>query len=148
MDKFKKVGIDLCPMKSGSINGGAKIFIISLIQELVKNSQHRRFFIYVSSYRVKLELNKYLSSTNTRIISRESKSFPLVKRFIRPHELFLKLISRFHNLIFHFYSKSEKLTNKLASDKDQIKEYNLYRITRNTMIQFLVILFKIKIIVI
>ena len=80
MNKIKNIGIDLVPMRPGSVNGGAKIFVVSLLKNLINVSSNKRFHIYVSSYEMKSELKNYFPNKTNIIISNNkvSKGFFLI----------------------------------------------------------------------
>ena len=132
MKKNKIVAVDLVPIKIGSINGGAKLFVISLLKELIRISIKSNFYIYVSSNAVKEELKRKFPYENCKIISIEREFYGLVNILV-----FSAKVLKFYNL------RAVTLLNKLVTKNHLWSEYTFYRLCKNTFIKISVFLFRI-----
>lgn len=113
--QLERVAVDLTPITPGGENGGAKVFILELVDQLASDRPETQFLLLIHE-RVALELN-FLVRDNVHLINvigegykprREAQSIRLVKKLLRalPRQFF-NLARRFLFITSRFLRKGK-----------------------------------------
>ena len=117
------------PVLKGSINGGAKIFIISLLQNIIINKNINKCYIFVSSKEILFELRNFFPDNNK------------VEFIIPKKEMFNKALFYLERLNYKIITYKNNLLKRINNNNQRNQSSRIRNIIKFFLLKFKILSF-------